>query len=89
MSKNGDTFRFIENNKVRCMLCSNAGTMTVQGDVPVIEISKSDHELFLSKEEALKHREWLLGMKSRFIQQKKVLKEITGSYLKQGSWIKP
>ena len=71
------------------MLCSNAGSMTVRGDVPSFEISKSDHELFLSKEEALKHREWLLGMKSRFIQQKKVLKEITGSYLKQGNWIKP
>jgi len=85
----GDTFRFIENNKVRCMLCSNAGSMTVREDVPAFEISKSDHELFLSKEEALKHREWLLGMKSRFIRQKKVLKDITGSYLKQGSWIKP
>ena len=65
------------------------GSMTVREDVPAFEISKSDHELFLSKEEALKHREWLLGMKSRFIRQKKVLKDITGSYLKQGSWIKP
>ena len=85
----GDTFRFIENNRVQCMLCSNAGIMTLQDGVPVFQINKSDHELFLSKEEAIKHREWLLDMKSRFVRQKKALKEITVSYLKQGSWIKP
>lgn len=71
------------------MLCSNTGIMIMHEDVPVFEINKSDHEFFLSKKEALKHREWLLGMKSRFVQQKKVLKEITGSYLNQGVWIKP
>jgi len=85
----GDTFRFIENNRVRCMLCSNAGIMTLQDGVPVFQINKSDHELFLSKEEAIKHREWLLDMKSRFVRQKKALKEITVSYVKQGRWIKP
>jgi len=85
----GDTFRFIEHNRVRCMLCSNAGIMTLQDNAPAFEINKSDHELFLSKEEAVKHKEWLLGMKSRFVQQKKALKEITKSYIDQGSWIKP
>ena len=85
----GDTFRFIENNRVRCMLCSNSGIMTLQDGVPVFAIKKSDHELFLSKEEAVKHRQWLLGMKSRFVGQKKALKKITGSYIRQGSWIKP
>ena len=85
----GDTFRFIANNRVRCMLCSNAGFMTMQASVPVFKIKKSGHELFLSKEEAIKHREWLLGMKARFIKQKKALKEITGPYLKPGVWIKP
>jgi hypothetical protein len=84
----GDTFRFIENNRVRCMLCSNSGIMTLQDGAPVFEIKKSDHELFLSKEEAIKHREWLLDMKSRFVRQKKALKEITVSY-RHGSWIKP
>jgi len=27
----GDTFRFLENNRIRCMLCSNAGTMGMTG----------------------------------------------------------
>jgi NAD(P)H-dependent FMN reductase len=85
----GDTFRFIENNRVRCMLCSNSGIMTMKEDTPVFEIKKSDHELFLSKKDAIKHREWLLGMKSRFVGQKKALKKITVSYFKQGRWIKP
>ena len=85
----GDTFRFIEHNRVRCMLCSNSGIMSLQDNAPTFEINKSDHELFLSKEEAVKHREWLLGMKSRFVQQKKALKEITKSYIQQGSWINP
>ena len=51
--------------------------------------SRIVYELFLSKEEAVKHREWLLGMKSRFIEQKKALKDVTRSYIKQGIWIKP
>jgi multimeric flavodoxin WrbA len=85
----GDTFRFIEHNRVRCMLCSNAGIMTLQDNKPVFEIHKSDHELFLSKKEASTHRKWLIGMKSRFVQQKKALKQITRSYINQGIWIKP
>lgn len=85
----GDTFRFIENNRVRCMLCSNAGTMTIHENKPVFEINKSDHDLFFRKEDPLKHREFLINMKSRFIQQKKVMREITAAYLNYGVWIKP
>jgi multimeric flavodoxin WrbA len=85
----GDTFRFIETNSLRCMLCSNAGSMTIQKGIPIFEINKSEHELFHSKEEALKHRDWLLGMKERFVKQKKALKDITVPYINQGVWIKP
>lgn len=85
----GDTFRFMDNTHVRCMLCSNSGTVTLSPEAPIFEIAQSRHEFFLSKEAAIKHREWLLGMKSRFIQNKKALKEITHPYLKQGTWVKP
>lgn len=85
----GDTFRFLGKNNVRCMLCSNSGTISIQEDVPLFQIDRGLHELFLSKEDAVKHKEWLLGMKSRFIQQKKKLKEISISYLREGEWIKP
>ena len=85
----GDTFRFLDNNRVRCMLCSNSGIISIPSGSPTFEITKSHHDFFSSKEDALKHKEWLLGMKSRFIQNKKALKEITLPYLKQGAWIKP
>ena len=85
----GDTFRFISRDKVRCMLCSNSGSMSIQAGTPVFEIEKSGHELFLTKQGVLKHREWLKGMKERFIAQKNELREITGPYRKEGDWIKP
>jgi NAD(P)H-dependent FMN reductase len=85
----GDTFRFMDNDTVRCMLCSNSGKMRMAAGQTTFEMEKSDHEFFSSKEAVLEHKQWLLGMKSRFIQQKKALKEITQQYLKQGIWIKP
>ncbi len=85
----GQTFRFLENNTVRCMLCSNAGQMVVENSQPVFEIARSEHELFLSLEEALKHREWLVGMKSRFKANKDRLKEICLDYRQSGRWVKP
>ena len=83
----GDTFRFIENQQVRCMLCSNKGTMRMEGDVPVFDISQSDHELFLTKKEVIEHRDWLIGMKARFFELKKQLKQISRSHGEGGEWI--
>jgi hypothetical protein len=85
----GDTFRFLDNNRVRCMLCSNSGIVTTSSGSTRFKIPESRHDFFSSKEDALKHKKWLLGMKSRFIEHKKALKEITLPYLKQGTWIKP
>ena len=85
----GNTFRFMDGTRVRCMLCSNAGTVSLEGGRPVFKIEKGGHELFLSKAGVLTHREWLMGMKTRFIEQKNRLREITGAYRKQGIWIKP
>ena len=85
----GDTFRFINSKKVRCMLCSNDGEISLQNNDLTFSIKKSNHEFFLTKEDAMNHRDWLLDMKTRFIRQKKALKEITFPYIKQGKWIKP
>jgi hypothetical protein len=52
-------------------------------------IQRSQHELFLTREDALAHRDWLLSMKSRFRQQKDELKTIGSSYRQDGTWIKP
>lgn len=85
----GDTFRFLGNNKIRCMLCSNLGTISMITDTPFFEISESDHDLFLSKKAVIDHRDWLIGMKGRFGKSKDQLKQITRSYSEGGTWIKP
>lgn len=85
----GDTFRFLGENRVRCMLCSNAGTIRLSGDTPVLDTERGDHELFLTREDALAHREWLVGMKARFLAHKTELKNISLDYRGTGEWIRP
>ena len=71
------------------MLCSNSGIITIASGSPMFDIPESRHDFFSCKEDALKHKKWLLGMKSRFIEHKKALKEITLAYRRQGNWVKP
>ena len=77
----GTTFRFLEDDTVRCMLCSNSGTFRMESGRPVFEIHRSEHELFLTKQDALEHKQWLLDMKARFIENKKRLKAISKAFL--------
>jgi len=84
----GNTFRFTGNNKVQCMLCSNTGVFQMENESPVFTM-ENRFNMFFSKENALEHKEWLMGMKGRFFEQKSRLKEITLPYLKEGNWIKP
>ncbi len=85
----GDTFRFMEDGRVRCMLCSNAGTLSLIDGQPVFSMDRSEHELFLTKAGVIRHREWLKGMKHSFVEQKDTLRQITSPYRKEGDWIKP
>ena len=85
----GRTFRFLSHDRVRCMLCSNAGTLESKEGQTRLNIQRSDHELFLTRQEALAHCEWLLSMKSRFRDQKDRLKAISSGYRHDGSWIRP
>jgi len=85
----GDTFRFLSDGKVRCMLCSSAGILSMETGRWVLTVHKGEHDMFLSKKGALEHRDWLVGMKDRFIEQKNKLKEISIAYRKDGTWVKP
>ena len=60
----GDSFRFLGGNDVRCLLCSNRGTMDASSGKPIIKIERSDHEMFLSKADLFRHKNWLIGMNS-------------------------
>ncbi len=84
----GETFRFLGDNKVKCMLCSNPGVFSIKDGAPVFDIKRTGHELFLSKEEVIEHGKWLREMKGRFAEEKNRLKEISASYLKGWNWIK-
>ena len=85
----GRTFRFLSHDRVRCMLCSNAGTLESAAGRTQLHIQRSGHELFLTREEALAHRDWLLSMKSRFKDQKDRLKTISSGYRQEGIWVRP
>jgi multimeric flavodoxin WrbA len=85
----GQTVRFLGNNQVRCMLCSNAGTLSMEGKVPRLNMQRSRHEFFLTREDALAHKQWLVGMKSRFLEHKKPLKQISLEYREDGQWVRP
>jgi hypothetical protein len=85
----GDTFRFLGGNRVRCMLCSNEGTVEVADDQIRVHVQRSAHELFLSEKDAMDHGAWLAGMKTKFEQNKIDLKAVTAPYKEIGEWIKP
>lgn len=85
----GCTFRFLDRNRLRCMLCSNEGPLVTADGKLQPQIGRSDHELFLTREEALAHRDWLLSMKTRFKAQKEDLKRVGSAYRRDGRWIKP
>lgn len=85
----GDTFRFLGDDRVRCMLCSNAGTVDGTTGTLVFHIEKSGHDLFLTDRDALFHRDWLREMKARFKEIKGDIAAITSKYKDDGIWIKP
>lgn len=85
----GDTFRFLSNGNVRCMLCSNEGTYAWKNDGLQIDTVRGDHVLFLSYEDAANHYAFLKGMKDRFVAMRQELKEAAKDYHDIGEWIRP
>lgn len=85
----GRTFRFLEQNQVRCMLCSDAGTMRISAGQLVVEIEPDSHQLLASEGQALKHRDWLLSMVKQFREQKDSLNAVAAEYEDGTVWIKP
>jgi multimeric flavodoxin WrbA len=85
----GDTFRFLPDGQVRCMLCSNSGAYVWQEGRLQMAMKPAEHALFLSYGEARRHADWLRGMKEQFLSRRKELKEITLNYTKIGTWITP
>lgn len=84
----GDTFRFLPGGTIRCMLCSSSGT--IESKEPLaFHTRKDDHPLFLTLEDALRHREWLRSEVKRYAGSRKQLKNEAAPYAGIGVWIKP
>lgn len=84
----GQTFRFLDENNVRCMLCSESGKLAMQNGQFVLTIDTSGHQL-TGETAWRKHLDWLKEMRQRFEEYKECLKEIGSSYEGEGKWIKP
>lgn len=83
----GETFRFLESNQLRCMLCSDTFDMVKIDSNFSIKSRKTSSGFLATETEAVKHRDWLLGMLDRYKNLKKALKEITIEYKDEGNRI--
>lgn len=85
----GEAFRFLGGNRIRCMLCSSSGTMTMQDGRFKAEIDPGEHQFLIGKDEAYEHRDSLNNSRERFESQKAHLKQVVAGYADEGTWIKP
>jgi len=85
----GDTFRFLPDGKIRCMLCSSSGKYQTRNEKIAIQTAPGEHPLFLSYEDVKRHADWLRQMKDEFLRRRKELKAVTQEYTQIGEWIRP
>jgi hypothetical protein len=84
----GDTFRFLGDGRLRCMLCSSFGQYQTTGQGFEVHTVPGEHPLFFTYEDVVRHAQWLRGMKAHFLERRNELKEITRRYTQTGTWIK-
>ncbi len=84
----GDTFRFLGDGRLRCMLCSSLGKYQSTEQGLEVHTLPGEHPLFLTYEDVARHARWLRGMKEKFLERRNQLKEITRLYTQTGTWIK-
>ncbi len=85
----GDTFRFLPEDQVRCMLCSSSGAYAWKEGRLQMETKPGKHALFLGHEEAKRHADWLREMKGQFLSRRQELKTVALEYAKVGKWVLP
>lgn len=85
----GDTFRFLPEGGVRCMICSSAGSIGWHDQKLRIETKPGEHQFFMSYENAKHHAEWLRSMKEKFMEKRQQLKSVAVAYEHIGEWVRP
>ncbi len=84
----GDTFRFLPNSQVRCMLCSNTGYYECEENRLQCHIVVGEHPWFLSYESSKRHNDLLREKKEDFIGRREELKAITQQDTQEVTWIR-
>jgi multimeric flavodoxin WrbA len=84
----GDTFRFLGDGQLRCMLCSSSGHYQSTDQGLMVQTVPGEHPLFLTYQDVERHARWLRGMKEKFLERRNELKEITRRYTQTGIWIR-
>ena len=51
--------------------------MDLSSGAPLVNIERSNQEMFLSQADLIKHRDWLVGMKFQFMEKKDALKAVS------------
>jgi len=85
----GETFRFYPDNQVRCMLCSQSGTLVSSDNRLTIEMALDERPFLASETDALHHRDWLIGTVGRFKEQKTALAKVRAEFSDEASWVLP
>jgi len=84
----GKSFRFLGDDRVKCLLCSQTGYISMESGFPVFDITK-EYGIFSSKQEALNHYQWLKGKRVDYKAKREYINQIIQQYLDRGNWIKP
>jgi multimeric flavodoxin WrbA len=85
----GDTFKFLPDGGIHCMLCSSLGRWRFSEGRLVLHTEPGEHAFIITKESAREHADWLRQMKDRFMESRQSLKEVSRAYTTIGSWIRP
>ena len=83
----GDTFRFLPDRSAKCMLCSSSGSYEWKDGTLRFNINAGEHPLFFTKDDVVRHAQWLRGMKQKFLDRRKELKAVAKEYPGVGTLI--
>lgn len=82
-----DVIQLLGENKIQCVVCRNYGEVVNDGKNLKLKVTLNPDNIFFTEEQAGRHGLWLQEMKSRFMQLRRKLAEITGPYADEGKWL--
>ena len=82
----GDSFRFLPDGRVRCLLCSSSGSYEWREEKLCVTTDPGEHPLFDTRESVQRHADWLRGMKDQFLLRRKELKSVVQEYTGHTGW---